>query len=47
MSRICRVAGVLAVLALHALGAHLDATDSPTPPSRAEGHPQPGATPVR
>jgi hypothetical protein len=47
MSRFYRAAGVLAVLALHALGAHLDATDSPSPPGRAEGHPMPGATPVR
>jgi len=47
MSRICRVAGVLAVLALHALGAHLDATDSPSPPLRAEGHRLPGAPLVR
>jgi hypothetical protein len=47
MSRIHRVAGVLAVLALHAFGAHLDATDSPSPRSRAEGHRLPGATPVR
>ena len=47
MSRIYRVAGVLAVLALHALGAHLDATDSPSPPSRAEGHRLPGSAPVR
>ena len=47
MSRFHRAAGVLAVLALHALGAHLDATDSPSPPSRAEGRPLPGATPVR
>lgn len=47
MSRIYRAAGVLAVLALHALGAHLDATDSPSSPFRAEGHRLPGATPVR
>lgn len=47
MSRIYRAAGVLAVLALHALGAHLDATDLPSTPSRAEGHRLPGATPVR
>jgi hypothetical protein len=47
MSRIYRAAGVLAVLALQALGAYLDATDSPSPPSRAEGRRLPGATPVR
>jgi len=47
MSRIHRAAGVLAVLALHALGAHVDATDSPSTPARAEGHRLPGATPVR
>lgn len=47
MSRIYRAAGVLAVLALHALGAHLDATDSPSSPARAEGHRLPGAPLVR
>jgi hypothetical protein len=47
MSRFHRAAGVLAVLALHALGAHLDATDSPSPPSRAEGRPLHDAAPVR
>jgi hypothetical protein len=47
MSRLFRAAGVLAVLALHALGAHLDATDSPSTPSRAEGHRPPGAAPIR
>tara|TARA_B100001105_G_scaffold192555_1_gene156602 strand:- start:17464 stop:17607 length:144 start_codon:yes stop_codon:yes gene_type:complete len=47
MSRFHRAAGVLAVLALHALGAYLDTTDSPSPPSRAEGHRLPGAMPVR
>lgn len=47
MSRFFRAAGVLAVLALHALGAHLDAIDSPSPHFRAEGHRLPGATPVR
>lgn len=47
MSRFHRAAGVLAVLALHALGAYLDATDSPSRPSRAEGYRLPGATPVR
>lgn len=47
MSRFYRAAGVLAILALHALGAHLDATDSPSTPSRAEGYRLPGATPVR
>lgn len=47
MSRFYRAAGVLAVLALHALGAHLDATDSPAAPARAEGRRTPGASPVR
>jgi hypothetical protein len=47
MSRFFRAAGVLAVLALHALGAHLDATDLPSPPFRAEGHRTSGAAPVR
>ena len=47
MSRFYRAAGVLAVLALHVLGALLDATDSPSPPSRAEGHRLPGAMQVR
>ena len=47
MSRYYRAAGVLAVLALHALGAHLDATDSPSTPLRAEGHRLPGAAPTR
>ena len=47
MSRFYRAAGVLAVLALHALGAHLDANDSSSTPSRAEGHRLPGATPIR
>lgn len=42
MSRFYRAAGVLAVLALHALGARLDATDSAAAPSRAEGHRVPG-----
>lgn len=47
MSRFYRAAGVLAVLALHALGAHLDATDSASMPSAAEGHRVPGAAPHR
>jgi hypothetical protein len=47
MSRFFRAAGVLAVLALHALGAHLDATDSASTPSRVEGHRTPGAAPIR
>ncbi|WP_273284565.1 hypothetical protein [Methylibium petroleiphilum] len=42
MSRLYRAAGVLAVLALHALGAHLDAVDSAAVPSRAGGHRMPG-----
>lgn len=47
MSRFHRVAGVLAVLALHALGAYLDAIDSASAPSRAEGDRAPGATRIR
>lgn len=47
MSRFHRAAGVLAVLALHALGAHLDATDPHSPPLRAEGHRLPGAASIR
>ncbi|MBL8359809.1 MAG: hypothetical protein JNN18_04880 [Rubrivivax sp.] len=47
MSRFHRAAGVLAVLALHALGAHLDAIDSPSAPSRAEERRLPAAAPVR
>jgi hypothetical protein len=47
MSRFYRAAGVLAVLALHALGAHLDATESRSPPARAEAPRLPGATPIR
>lgn len=47
MSRFHRAAGVLAVLALHALGAYLDAADSPSTPVRAEGHRLPAVTPVR
>jgi hypothetical protein len=47
MSRFFRAAGVLAVLALHALGAHLDAIDASSTPSRAQGRLLPGATPVR
>ena len=47
MSRFYRAAGVLAVLALHALGAHLDAVDSRSPPARVESHRTSGATPVR
>jgi hypothetical protein len=43
MSRFFRAAGVLAVLALHALGAHLDANESASTPSRTEGHRLPGA----
>ena len=47
MSRFHRAAGVLAVLALHALGAYLDATDSPSLPSGAEGHRLIGGAPNR
>jgi hypothetical protein len=47
MSRFHRAAGVLAVLAIHALGAHLDAIDSADAPSWAEGHRAPGAAPIR
>jgi hypothetical protein len=47
MSRFYRAAGVLAVLALHALGAYLDATDSASAPSQAAGQRAPGAAPSR
>jgi hypothetical protein len=47
MSRFHRAAGVLAVLAFHALGAYLDAIDSAPAPSRAEGHRAPGGNPIR
>lgn len=47
MSRFYRAAGVLAVLALHALGAHLDATDSSSAPSPAEGPRLHGVAPIR
>jgi hypothetical protein len=48
MSRFQRAAGVLAVLALHALGAYLDATDSasPRPPGRRPSR-CPAPTPIR
>jgi hypothetical protein len=47
MSRFYRAAGVLAVLAMHALGAHLDAADSVSAPSAAEGHRVHGAATTR
>lgn len=47
MSRFYRAAGVLAVLALHALGVHLDAIDSAAAPTRAEGHRVSGVAPNR
>lgn len=47
MSRFHRAVGVLAVLALHALGAHLDAADSVSAPFRAGSHRVHGAAPNR